>query len=113
MIADGFTFGFPPRPAYLDAHLALLREVADGYPWMIAGLGVDIRPLIPAAVERKGHVRVGLEDMPWGAPQSNRALVEEAVGIIRKAGGEPASAADVRQAMKESDAAHTRGHAAS
>lgn len=111
MFSDQFTFGFPPKAAYLNTHLALLDEVADGYPWMVAGLGADIRPLIPAAVERKGHVRVGLEDMPWGASQTNQALVEEAVGIIHRAGGQPASAADVRQAMKASDTFHKRGRA--
>ncbi len=109
MFAEEFTFGFPPKSNHLDAHLGLLREVAGGYPWMIAGLGVDIRPLIPSAVEREGHVRVGLEDMPWGASQSNRELVEEAVQIIRKAGGEPASASEVRSGMKAADALHKRG----
>jgi 3-keto-5-aminohexanoate cleavage enzyme len=111
MFAEEFTFGFPPKPVHLDSHLALLREVAGDYPWMIAGLGVDIRPLIPAAVEREGHVRVGLEDMPWGASQTNRALVEEAVTIIRKAGGEPASASDVRSAMASLDQRLKRGKA--
>lgn len=111
MFAEEFTFGFPPKPVHLDSHLALLREVAGGYPWIIAGLGVDIRPLIASAVEREGHVRVGLEDMPWGASQSNQKLVEEAVQIIRNAGGEPASASDVRHAMKASDALHKRGKA--
>lgn len=111
MFAEEFTFGFPPKPSHLDAHLGLLREVAGGYPWMIAGLGVDIRPLIAAAVEREGHVRVGLEDMPWGATQKNHALVEEAVDIIRRAGGEPALASDVRKAMQAFDAQHERGKA--
>ncbi len=111
MFAEEFTFGFSPKPVHLDAHLMLLNEVAGGYPWMIAGLGVDIRPLIPSAVEREGHVRVGLEDMPWGASQSNQALVEEAVAIIRKAGGEPAAASDVRNAMQSFDAQHKRGKA--
>jgi 3-keto-5-aminohexanoate cleavage enzyme len=111
MFAEEFTFGFPPKPVHLDSHLSLLREVAGGYPWMIAGLGVDIRPLIPAAVEREGHVRVGLEDMPWGASQSNRALVGEAVAIIRKAGGEPASASDVRTSMAALDTRLKRGKA--
>lgn len=111
MFAKEFTFGFPPKPNHLDAHLGLLREVAGGYPWMIAGLGVDIRPLIPSAVEREGHVRVGLEDMPWGATQKNHALVEEAAEIVRKAGGEPASASDVREAMRAFDGQHKRGKA--
>ena len=111
MFSEEFTFGFPPKPVHLDAHLALLRETAGDYPWMIAGLGVDIRPLIPAAVEREGHVRVGLEDMPWGASQTNRKLVEEAVTIIRKEGSEPASASDVRVAMAALDQRLKRGKA--
>lgn len=111
MFAEEFTFGFPPKPVHLDAHLALLREVAGDCPWMVAGLGVDIRPLIPAAVEREGHIRVGLEDMPWGAPQSNQALVEEAVAIVRRAGGEPASASHVRQSLAALDKQLKRGKA--
>ncbi len=72
MFAEEFCFGFPPKPAYLDAHLALLAETAPGAPWMVAGLGLDIRPLIAPAVARGGHVRVGLEDRPWGARETNR-----------------------------------------
>ena len=66
---------------------------------MVAGLGVDIRPLIGAAVERGGHVRVGLEDAPWRTELGNRAWVEEAAKAIRAAGGEPANAKEVRAAL--------------
>ncbi len=104
MFTQEFCFGFPPRELYLDAHLALLAEVAAGAPWMVAGLGVDIRPLIAPAVARGGHVRVGLEDRPWGVDETNRALVEEAARLVRAAGGEPASAAEVRAACTAADA---------
>ena len=109
MFADEFCFGFPPKPVYLDAFLALLDEVAASAPWMVAGLGVDIKPLIPAAVERGGHVRVGLEDRPWGVKETNRALVEEAVRLVRAAGGEPATAAEGRAASTGIDLALERG----
>lgn len=98
MFSDQFAFGYPPAPNYLDAHLSLLREVVPGSQWMIAGLGVDIRPLIPQAVARGGHVRVGLEDCPLGAETSNVALVEEAVRLIVAAGGQVAAASQVRMA---------------
>ena len=111
MFTQEFCFGFPPKPNYLDAHLALLGEVAAGAPWMVAGLGVDIRPLIKPAVERGGHVRVGLEDRPWGVRETNRALVEEAVNLVRAAGGEPATAADVRATCAAADVALRRGSA--
>jgi 3-keto-5-aminohexanoate cleavage enzyme len=99
MFSDEFAWGFPPRPAYLDVHRALLHETAPGAPWMVAGLGVDIRPLIPHAVARGGHVRVGLEDAPWGSQLSNVEWVREALAAVRSFGAEPASAADVRAAL--------------
>jgi len=111
MFAEEFCFGFPPREHYLDTHLALLDEVAPGAPWMVAGLGVDIRPLIEPAVAHGGHIRVGLEDRPWGVAETNRGLVEEAVRLVRAAGGEPATAAEVRAACAAIDVAGGRaGH---
>ena len=111
MFAQEFCFGFPPKPGYLDAHLALLDEVAAGAPWMVAGLGVDIRPLIAPAIARGGHIRVGLEDRPWGVRETNRGLVEEAVKLVRAAGGEPATATEVRAACLDVDVALKRGRA--
>ncbi|MCB9998541.1 MAG: 3-keto-5-aminohexanoate cleavage protein [Methylobacteriaceae bacterium] len=99
MFSDEFAWGFPTKAHYLDTHLALLDECAPNAPWMVAGLGVDIRPLIATAVERGGHVRVGLEDAPWRTDLANRAWVEEAATAIRAAGGEPASAREVRAAL--------------
>jgi uncharacterized protein (DUF849 family) len=99
MFSDQFAFGFPPKPYALAAHLALLEEEADAVPWMVAGLGVDIRPLIGEAVAQGGHIRVGLEDAPLGTRASNLALVEAAVQMVRDHGGEPASAAEMRGAL--------------
>jgi len=52
-----------------------------------------------ATVARGGHIRVGLEDAPLGTPSSNLALVEEAVRLVREQGAEPASVAEMRQAL--------------
>jgi hypothetical protein len=41
--------------------------------------------------------------------ETNRALVEEAVRLVRAAGGEPASAADVRAECTAADMALRRG----
>ena len=73
MFSDTFTFGFPPSAYALDAYLTLLGDCAPGSPWMAAGLGVDVRPLIPDIVSRGGHVRVGLEDAPLGTSIRNAA----------------------------------------
>jgi 3-keto-5-aminohexanoate cleavage enzyme len=111
MFADEFCFGFPPRASYLDVHLQLLAEYDASAPWMVAGLGVDIRPLIGAAVERGGHIRVGLEDRPWGVNETNRGLVEEAVHLVHAAGAEPATPAEVRAACVVMDISLKRGKA--
>jgi uncharacterized protein (DUF849 family) len=111
MFADEFCYGFPPREKYLDAHLSLLNEMSAGAPWMVAGLGVDIRPLIAPAIAKGGHIRVGLEDRPFGVRETNKGLVEEAVRLVRAAGAEPASPAEVRAACKAADVALKRGSA--
>jgi uncharacterized protein (DUF849 family) len=96
MFSTGLSFGFPPERYALEAYLRLLEREAPTAPWMIAGLDVDVTPLIELAVERAGHVRVGLEDAPFGTGKTNRQWVEDAVRSIRSAGGELASAAEVR-----------------
>jgi 3-keto-5-aminohexanoate cleavage enzyme len=109
MFTTEFCFGFPPKSAYLDMYLALLHDIDPGAPWMVAGLGVDIRSLIAPVVARGGHIRVGLEDRPWGVDESNRGLVEEAVLLVREAGAEPASPLEVRMACAAADATLKRG----
>ena len=99
MFSDEFVWGFPTETEYLNTHLRLLNALAPRAHWMVAGLGVDIRPLIAPAVARAGHVRVGLEDAPWRTPLTNRQWVEEAAQLIRAAGAEPASAGDVRAVL--------------
>ncbi len=99
MFSETFAFGFPPKPYGLAAHLALLEAEATGAPWMIAGLGVDLRPLVPEAIRNGGHIRVGLEDAPFGATTPNVALVDEAVRMIRAEGAEPATVGEMRQAL--------------
>lgn len=100
MFSDSLPFGFPPAVYALDAYLKLLADEAPGSPWMIAGLSVDVLPLVPAAIQRRGHVRVGLEDAPLGSTQSNLDWVRAARRAIEAAGGELASSAEVRAALK-------------
>ncbi|MDX1711719.1 MAG: 3-keto-5-aminohexanoate cleavage protein, partial [Rhodovibrionaceae bacterium] len=101
LMSEGFTFSFPPRDYALDAYLRLLGEEAPGAPWMAAGLAVDIRPLIEETVARGGHVRVGLEDAPHGWDGDNISLIADALKAILNAGGEPASAADIRRELAD------------
>lgn len=100
MFSDRLTFSFPPELYALEAYDTLRAEEHPDAPWMVAGLAVDIRPLIAPAVERGGHVRVGLEDQPFGVEVTNVALVEEAVQLIEAAGGTLASPEEVRAGLK-------------
>ena len=99
MFSQYFAFGFPPEAWALDAHVRLVEREAPDAPWMIAGLGVDVTGLMAEAVARGGHVRVGLEDAPFGCATDNVALVEDAVRRVRAAGGEPASVAQMRASL--------------
>jgi uncharacterized protein (DUF849 family) len=96
MFSDGMAFGFPPAKWAVAAYLKLLRAEARGAPWMIAGLEVDIEPLIATAVRHGGHVRVGLEDAPLGIEASNVDLARRAARLIEAEGGRVAGTADVR-----------------
>ncbi len=99
MFCEGLAVGFPPKPYALTAYVSLLKELAGPAPWMIAAVNADLRPLFAETIARGGHIRVGLEDAPLGTPTSNLALVEEAVRIVRDHGAEPASPAEMRQAL--------------
>jgi 3-keto-5-aminohexanoate cleavage enzyme len=104
MFSDEFLFGFPPEPYALEAHMSLLKQCAPQAPVMIAGFGVDVSPLIEVAVARGIHVRTGLEDVDFGATQTNAELVRALVAQVRSAGGEPANIGDVRGSLAKIDA---------
>ena len=99
MFSSGYTYGFPPEDYGLTAYLNLLDQVAPGAQWMVAGLDVDVLPLIPRVVAEGGHVRVGLEDAPFGSTRSNLEWTEAAVQVIETVGGELAKPADVRELL--------------
>jgi uncharacterized protein (DUF849 family) len=102
MFSENYTMSHPPEPYALDSYCELLEREAPGANWMKSGLGVDLIPLIPEAVDRGGHVRVGLEDAPLGSDRSNLEWVEHARTAIEDAGGRVASAAAVRRRLLQS-----------
>jgi uncharacterized protein (DUF849 family) len=99
MFSQHLTFGFPPREWALDAYLSLLAEECPSAPWMVAGLGVEIDALIEPALGRGGHVRVGLEDAPFGHAVSNIDQVRGARKKIEALGRPVATAGDIRQRL--------------
>jgi uncharacterized protein (DUF849 family) len=82
-------WGVPPIPAGLDLYLAMLGDT--GIPWAVAVVGGDAfdAPITKLALERGGHLRVGLEDDPE-APD-NRELVDRAAELCVAAGRSPAT----------------------
>ena len=99
MFSEAFTFNYPPDPYALESLLRLLEDEAGDVPWMVSGLRVDVTPLIAEAVERGGHVRVGLEDAPLGTERTNAEWVAHARERIEDAGGRAATPAEVRETL--------------
>jgi 3-keto-5-aminohexanoate cleavage enzyme len=99
MFSDNFTFGFPPEEWALEAYVRLLGIEEPNAQWMVAGLGVQIDPLVDFAVTHGGHIRVGLEDAPLGHPILNVEQVRAARARIERNGGTPATAAQVRERL--------------
>jgi 3-keto-5-aminohexanoate cleavage enzyme len=85
-------WGVPPIPEGLDLYLAMLGETS--IPWAIAVVGGDVldAPITRLALERGGHLRVGLEDDP-DAPD-NSALVERAAALCADVGRPVATLAE-------------------
>lgn len=99
MFSDNFTFGFPPEEWALEAYVRLLGIEEPNAQWVVAGLGVQIDPLVDFAVTHGGHIRVGLEDAPLGHPISNVEQVRAARARIERNGGTMATAAQVRERL--------------
>jgi 3-keto-5-aminohexanoate cleavage enzyme len=94
----GFWFGLRPTEAALDAYLELRGDCP--LPWSVAVLGGDLfESELPAlALERGGHLRVGLEDHK-GRAVSNEELVAEAVAVIEKSGRPLASPSETAELL--------------
>ena len=94
----GAGFGLPPTIPSLNAYLGMLEDT--GLPWSVAVLGGDLlaTPLAAAAVERGGHLRVGLEDYAGAGTPRNVELVQQAIALVERLGAHAATideAADV------------------
>jgi len=90
-------FGLPPTAASLDAYIDMLGD--SGLPWMVAVMGGNVsNTLAELAIERGGHVRVGLEDYAGPGEPRNEALVTEIAEVARRIGrplATPAEAAAI------------------
>lgn len=90
-------FGLPASVSSLDVYLSLLGDAP--VPWMVGVQGGDVAAggVARAAIERGGHVRVGLEDFrddSRASPPTNAELVDEMMQIAATCGRPVASCAD-------------------
>jgi uncharacterized protein (DUF849 family) len=90
--------GLPPTPAALDLYLSMLE--GTGLPWMVGVVGGDVTAagLARLAIERGGHVRVGLEDYEGPRHARNEELVAE-VAELARACGRPVAAIDAARTL--------------
>ena len=93
---DPLGFGLLPNAACLDAYLSMLE--GTGLAWSVALLGGDVveQGLARLALERGGHVRVGLEDYAGPRQPTNVELLEELVGLCDELGRPVASPTEAR-----------------
>ena len=82
MFSDNLLFGMAPSEMALHFYAEHLASIAPEAPWMVSGLDANVEPFIPQALELGAHLRVGLEDAPFGCQLSNLDLVERAVQLI-------------------------------
>lgn len=97
--AGGVSFGLPPTPTALAAYLELLE--GSNLPWAVAVVGGDVieSGLARLALEKGGHLRVGLEDHAGQRTPTNEALVREAVALAGQVGRPVATCDDAARVL--------------
>ncbi len=101
MLSDRWMHGPLPDPDGLDDYLRMLDRLRGDreIEWICAPSGIEspaaLEELLRHALQRGGHVRVGVGDCPVAANgRTNSQLVAEAVAIAGEVGRKPADAED-------------------
>lgn len=83
---DHAAFGLPPTEASLNAYLGVIE--GTGLPWQAACQAGDVigSGMARLAIERGGHVRVGLEDYAGPGTPRNEELVRAVAAIAAEVG---------------------------
>ena len=99
-VGRGVTFGLPPTKHALLAYLDMLE--GTGLPWSVSVWGGDLMqtPVARLALERGGHLHVGLEEHfdPERKP-TNAELVDEAVKLCASVGRPVATPAETAELL--------------
>jgi 3-keto-5-aminohexanoate cleavage enzyme len=101
----GVSFGLPPTANALLAYLDMLE--GSGLPWSVSAWGGDLMksPVARLALEKGGHLHVGLEEHydPDRQP-TNVELIEEAVALCAEVGRTVATCAQAAALLGVPDA---------
>lgn len=91
-------WGMPPIAEALDVYLAMLGDAP--IPWAVAVLGGSLldTPIARIALERGGHLRIGLEDFEEGP--TNAEQVAHAAELVETAGRSVASIDDAASILR-------------
>jgi len=92
-------FGLPPTRSSLEAYAAMLD--GTGLTWMVGVIGGDVLAdgFGATAIERGGHLRVGLEDFRGVGTPRNEDLVGAAAALVRDLGAEVATSAQTLEIL--------------
>jgi 3-keto-5-aminohexanoate cleavage enzyme len=91
--------GLPPDQQALDLYISMIEETK--LPWNVGVFGGDVMAngFARYALERGGHLRVGLEDYRSNDTPTNAELVTRAVALAREVGRPIASSEDAARIL--------------
>ena len=97
----GVTFGMRPTKAALDMYLSMMEGI--DLPWIVSVQGGALldMPIARYALERGGHLRVGVEDPCGGTEMTNRETVEAAIALAKRVGRPVAQGAEAIAVLAE------------
>ena len=96
----GLLAGNPGSARGLEAMLDFIPEHLQMH-WSVMCVGGDLFPVVKMALQRGGHIAIGLGDYPYvemGAPR-NDELIKKVVAIAREMGREIATPAEARRML--------------
>jgi len=95
----GAPFGLPPTRLALDAYLEMLGDCP--VPWAVSVVGGDVveTGLADYAIERGGHIHLGLEFYGGDRQPTNAQLTSEAAAVCERLGVEVATCDQAAQIL--------------